>query len=269
MRKGYRERPLPFDPPGAAIFADDTIASVPCRIAQPRGSDTDAVLLHLHGGAYVFGPDNHNPVYGNLAVACDARIIAPDYRLAPEHPFPAAVEDSIAVYAALLQQGVEPGRLVVGGDSAGGGLALATLFGAREAGLAQPAAAVLLSAWADLTQSGESYRTRADVDPMIAYPLLSGMAQLYLAGADPQDARASPVFGDFKGLPPLLVHVGDHEVLLDDSRTVARRAREAGVEVTLEVWPEMIHGWHLFAPALPEATEAIDRIGEYVRGKLD
>jgi len=228
------------------------------------------VILYLHGGGYVLGGcATHRNLAARLALAADARVIVPEYRLAPEHPFPIAVEDAAAVYEALLESGIFPSRLAVAGDSAGGGLAAALLLSLRDSRRPLPALAVLISPWSDLSLSGDSYRTRADLDPIDRVLPLRRMAQCYLGKhSDPKAPLASPIFGDLSGLPPMLVQVGDHEVLLDDATRLAQKARGALVDVELKIWPEMWHGWHLAAPALPEANEAISQAGAYVRARM-
>jgi epsilon-lactone hydrolase len=227
------------------------------------------VLLHLHGGGYVMGScDSHRPLTARLAVACGMQAALPEYRLAPEHPFPAALEDAVAAYQALLDTGFEPGRIVLAGDSAGGGLCLSTLCALRDAGMPLPAAAVLLSPWTDMTFGGESIRTRAEADPWLCPELLEPMLQRFAPNVDRQDPRISPLFAELGGLPPMLVQVGDQEILLSDSTRLAERARAAGVEVELEVFPEVWHVFQLFAPVLPDADEALSKIGDFVRSRM-
>lgn len=228
----------------------------------------DRVIMYLHGGGYVAGSLlTHRELVGRLSRASGARALSVDYRLAPEHPYPAAIEDATAAYRWLLAQGIAPGKIVNAGDSAGGGLTIAALLAIRDAQLAQPAAGVAISPWVDLEGSGESVQTRAAADPMVQGDGLKGMAKLYLGDVGPRAPLASPIYADLKGLPPLLIHVGDAEVLLDDSTRLAGRAKAAGVDVRLEVWPEMIHVWHVFAPLLPEGQRGIEAVAEYIREK--
>jgi phosphinothricin tripeptide acetyl hydrolase len=194
-------------------------------------------------------------------------VLLPDYRLAPEHPFPAAVEDAVSAYRWLMAQRIAPARIVIAGDSAGGGLAVATLLALRDTGVSLPAAGVCISPWVDLTGSGQSYATRADVDPIVTRDGIDRMALAYLAGKDAKAPLASPLFADLHGLPPLLVQVGDAEVLLDDAVQLAARAKAAGVDATLDIWDEMIHVWHWFFPMLDEGQSAIDRIGQFVQAR--
>jgi epsilon-lactone hydrolase len=233
-------------------------------IAAP-GAMADRVILYLHGGGYVLGSINtHRAMISRIARASNARALAIDYRLAPEHPFPGAVEDSTAAYRWLLAQGCKPGRIVIAGDSAGGGLTLAALLAIRDAGLPMPAGAVPISPWTDLEGTGESVRTRAARDVMVTQDNLASSAKQYYGKHDPKNPLISPVHADFRGLPPMLIHVGDAEILLDDATRVAARAKAAGVHVELEVWDEMPHVWHVFAKILPEGQQAIDKIGRFV-----
>jgi epsilon-lactone hydrolase len=242
---------------------------VPAEWVSVPSSDPSIIVLYLHGGGYIIGSTNtHRDEVSRICRASAARALVIDYRLAPEHPFPAAVEDATAAYRWLLAQGIDPARIVIAGDSAGGGLTAATVVALRDAGERMPGAAVMMSAWADLTQSGESMKTKANVDPIIQQEFLDEAAGHYLNGADARDPLASPVYADLSGLPSLLLQVGERETLLDDSTRFAARAKAAGVDVTLEVWDEMIHVWQIFAPMLPEGQQAIDRIGKWVRERL-
>ncbi len=234
-------------------------------LSVPDGSD-DRVILFLHGGGYVIGSiQTHRSMIARLSRAAGARTLAIEYRLAPEHPFPAAVEDATAAYRWLLAQDVDPARLVICGDSAGGGLAVATLVSLRDAGETLPAAGVLLSPWTDLAATGDSLTTNAERDPLVQREGLENMARMYLGDADPRTPLASPLYADLDGLPPLLIHAGAAEAILDDSVRLDQRARAAGVESILEVWDDMVHVWHYFADMLPEGRAAIDRIGEFIR----
>jgi monoterpene epsilon-lactone hydrolase len=233
-------------------------------IAAP-GAEKDRVILYLHGGGYVVGSINtHRAMVSRIARASNARALAIDYRLAPEHPFPAAVEDTLAAYKWLLAQGYKPGRIVISGDSAGGGLAIVALLAIRDAKLPMPAGAVPISPWTDLEGTGESVRTRAARDVMVTQDNLASSAKQYYGAHDPKDPLVSPVHANFRGLPPMLIQVGDAEILLDDATRVAKSAKAAGVEVDLEVWDEMPHVWHVFAKLLPEGQQAIDKIGKFV-----
>jgi len=238
---------------------------VPAEWIVPPGAAEDRVILYLHGGGYVMGSINtHRAMVARIARASQAKALAIDYRMAPEHPFPAAIDDATAAYRWLLAQGYKPGKIVISGDSAGGGLTLATLIALRDAGTPLPAAGVPISAWADLEGTGASIKTRAATDPMVDLPGLSRMAKLYAGDHDLKNPLLSPIYADYRGLPPMLLQVGDAEILLDDSTRVADKAKAAGVEVELEAWDDMFHVWHVFAKILPEGQQAIDRIGSYV-----
>ncbi|MCW5893233.1 MAG: alpha/beta hydrolase [bacterium] len=245
------------------------VADVPCEWIVADGARDDAVLLYLHGGGYCIGSINtHRALVSRLSAATAMRGLAVDYRLAPEHPFPAALDDATAVYRWLLGQGVAPERVVVAGDSAGGGLTLATLLATRDAQLPRPAGGVCLSPWTDLEVTGATMDSHAERDPMIRRDGALRLAAAYLGAAPARTPLASPLHADLRGLPPLLVQVGTAETLLDDSVRLAERARAADVDVTLEPWEDMIHVWQAFAPLLPEADEAIAAIGSWVRARV-
>jgi monoterpene epsilon-lactone hydrolase len=252
--------------PADVICEKVNAGGVPAEWISAPGATADRVILYLHGGGYVVGSiSTHRAMVSRIARASDARALAIDYRLAPEHPFPAAVDDALASYRWLLVQGYKPGRIVIAGDSAGGGLTLAALLAMREAKLPMPAAAVPISPWTDLEGTGDSMRTRAARDVMVTQENLAQSAKQYYGANDPKNPLVSPVHADFRGLPPMLIHVGDAEILLDDATRVAERAKAAGVRVELEVWPDMPHVWHVFAKILPEGQQAIDQVGKFVR----
>jgi monoterpene epsilon-lactone hydrolase len=239
---------------------------VPAEWITTPGAAEDRVILYLHGGGYWGGSiGTHWDLVSRLSRTAGARGLAIDYRLAPEHPFPAAVEDSTAAYRWLISTGVDPARAAIVGDSAGGGLTVATLVALRDAGEPLPAAGVCLSPWVDLEGLGESMITKSDLDPMVRPEHLVDAANAYLGGAHPRTPLAAPLYADLTGLPPLLIQVGTAEVLLDDAARLAERARSAGVDVVLEAWDDMIHVWQAFAVILPEGQQAIDRIGEFIR----
>jgi monoterpene epsilon-lactone hydrolase len=226
----------------------------------------ERVVYYLHGGGYVIGSINtHREMISRLSRAASARVLIIDYRLAPENPFPAALDDSVAAYRWLLSVGVDPARLVIAGESAGGGLTLATLVALRDAGEPLPRAGICISPWVDLEGLGESIVTEAETDLLVDRDIGLIWAKAYLGSLDPRTPLASPLYADLTGLPPLLVQIGTAELLFDDARRLADHARAAGVGVTLEPWDDMIHMWHFFAAMLPEGQQAIDRIGEFVR----
>ncbi|HKD66506.1 MAG TPA: alpha/beta hydrolase [Candidatus Binataceae bacterium] len=261
MRAAFEQNAIPAQPDVKAERI--SAGGVDAEWITAPGAAADRVVLYLHGGGYVLGSvKTHRDLIGRISRAAQARVLALNYRLGPEHPFPAAVDDALAGYRYLLENKVQPSRIVVAGDSAGGGLTIAALIAIRDAGLRVPAAGVCLSPWVDMEGKGESMTTRAKADPVVQREGLVGMAQAYLGGKDPRTPLASPIHADLKGLPPLLIQVGDAETLLDDSTRIADKARAAGVQVKLEVWPEMIHVWQMFASFLPEGQEAVDGIGK-------
>jgi monoterpene epsilon-lactone hydrolase len=237
-------------------------------IATPETS-AERVILYFHGGSYNSGSIKaFRPLVANIANAARARALIVDYRLAPEYPFPAAVEDANIAYRWLLDNGFSPDRIVIAGDSCGGGLALALLISLRDAGEVLPAAAVCLSPWTDLTFSGESWETNAKKDIMLDPGALRESAQVYLGESDPRTPLASPLYADLRDLPPILIQVGSDELILSDSTRLAERARAAGADVTLEVWEGMQHEWHFAADMLPEGRQAVERIGQFVQDHL-
>ena len=231
-----------------------------------EGTTDSRVVLYFHGGGYIIGsPRTHRAMLAELSKSSAARVLALDYRLAPEHTFPAPVEDSTAAYRWLLNEGYDPARIAVAGDSAGGGLTVAAMVQIRYLGLPMPAAGVCVSPWVDMEGLGDSMETRATADPMVGKESLLVSAKTYLGGADARAPLAAPIYADLRRLPPILIQVGDAEVLLDDSTRLAGIAREAGVEVQMDVWDDMIHVWHLFAPMLPEGKQAISQAGEFIK----
>ncbi|MEW6554914.1 MAG: alpha/beta hydrolase [Actinomycetota bacterium] len=245
------------------------VPGIPAEWLIPDKAASDKVLLYLHGGGYVIGNINsHRAMVSQIAMAAGCRALMIEYRLAPEHKLPAAVEDAASAYRWLLAQGYEPGNVVIAGDSAGGGLTAATLVYLRDAGDPPPAAAMMLSPWADLEVTGESCRTVGRRDPMVKSDHLKRWAVMYLGGKEPRDPLASPIHADLTGLPPLLIHVGTCEVLLDDARRLAEKAREDGVPVELYECDGMFHVWQFFSPMVPESKDAVQRLGRFYRDKV-
>ena len=266
FRQLYEEMARQFPVPDGVTIDAVSAGGVPAEMVRAQGARTDAAMLYLHGGGYIIGsPGTHRHLIAALSQAAGVPVLAPDYRLAPEAPFPAAVEDAVTAYEWLCGQGIAPERIVIGGDSAGGGLTVATLLALRDRGLPLPAAGVCISPWTDLTLTAESYTTRAEADPMVDHAGLDRMAQAYLSGQDAKTPLASPHFADLRGLPPLLIQVGTDEVLLDDAVQLEAKVKAAGGQATLEVWDDMIHVWHYFFPMLAEGREAIARIGAFVQ----
>jgi monoterpene epsilon-lactone hydrolase len=233
------------------------------------GNESESVILYFHSGVYVIGSAAATvPLVGDLVRRTGVNAITLDYRLAPEHPYPAALEDARTAYEGLLEQGMDPGRIVLAGESAGGGLAVATLLASREAGLPMPSCAFLMSPYADLTLSGETLEERQTLDPILTPEGLRVRAPEYLAGADPSDPLISPIFGDLSGLPPLLIQVGSHEILLSDALRLAARAATSDVAVTLDVTPGVPHVFQGFAGLLDEAAAALERASDFVKAQL-
>lgn len=249
----------------------DTIAGVPCEWVWTRISeDSPDVTIYLHGGGFVAGsPASHFDLAKRLSKSSLSRVLLVDYRLSPDHCYPAQLDDVLAVYRAVLDSGQAPQRLALAGDSAGGNLALALLMRARQLGLPLPVGLVCYSPWTDLTHSGASIGSNAERDTLIPVNLLDPLAALYGGGHDLSDPLLSPLFGDYAGFPPLQLHVAEDEVLLDDTLRLDARARAAGVPVETHVWPQLPHAFPVFAEMLPEGRTAIRQSGEFLRGCFD
>jgi epsilon-lactone hydrolase len=259
---------LTSEPEGVTWSPVDA-GGVPAIWAIPPDGADDRVLEYLHGGGYVLGSaEVYKRFTGHLANAIGCRVLNVDYGLAPENPHPGPVNDSVTVYRWLLDQGYRPEHLAIAGDSAGGGLTLATLLKLRADGLPQPAAAVPISPWTDMEGLGESMQTNAERDVLVRAGELKGMTDLFLGGGDPRDPLAAPVHGDYSGLCALYIQVGGDETLLDDARRVETRARAHGVNVELDVFPEMQHVFQMAAGNMPEADDAVARIGTFLRARL-
>ncbi len=234
---------------------------------EPVGAGSaQRTVLYFHGGGYFFcSPATHRSIGLALATGAEAQLFSLDYRLAPEHLYPAALDDAVAAYRALLAQGIPANRILLGGDSAGGGLALATLLALKAAGDTLPAGAVLFSPWTDLAATGETLVTNDRSDVMFYGSGVREGGRVYLGDADPTDPLASPLYGDFAGLPPLFIQASDAEVLLDDSRRVAEKAKAVGVRVDFRAWPRLPHVWQIFTPMLPEARAALADASRFIR----
>ncbi len=259
---------VPRPPGGTKTTTIDAegINAVETLVRQAR---TDRCVLYFHGGGYTFGSE---PLVRDftwrLGAAARASVLYFDYRLAPEHPFPAAVDDASKVYRWLARR-IDPARIVFVGDSAGGGLVLATLYKMRDEGFALPRAAVAISPWTDLALTGPSLQSNAKSDPMMDVARMPAFARCYLGDADPRHPYASPLYGDAAGLPPMLIQVGSDEILRDDATRMAAKLREAGCRIELEEWPRMPHVWHHYARLIPEGRQAIERIGAFLQAKLN
>jgi len=243
---------------------------VPAEWHVPPGKDDADVLLYLHGGAFMFGsPSSHRHLTARLAADAGLRCLSVDYRLIPEHPFPAALDDAVAAYRWALDHVGDATRLAVAGDSAGGGLAVAMMVRARDEGMPLPAAAYLMSPWTDMACDRSTFHTRATVDPSIDPASLREAARLYLAGQLSATPLASPVYADHRGLPPTLIQVGENEVLLDDARDLATAMRRAGVPARLDVWDHMVHVWQALHPLLKDGRKAVEQGGTFLRRHMD
>ena len=272
----YRQRRKDIDARGLAYGLPADVGVEPATANGVRAEWTitpnatrDAALIYLHGGGYVIGSlDSHRHLVAEAGRACGIAALALDYRLAPEHPFPAAVDDALAGYRFLLARGIAPGRIAIAGDSAGGGLVVAAMLAIRNAGLAQPGCGWCISPWVDMEAVGETMTSRAAADPTVQRAGLLDMAKLYLNGADPRSPLAAPIYADLSGLAPLMIQVGACETLLDDALRLAKAAGAADVRVDLQIWPEMIHVWHLFHPELKAGLRAIEAGGAFVRAML-
>jgi len=256
-------------PPLGTKTRNFSLNGLPARTITVRKARPGTEVLFLHGGAYSVGSfRNYGHFTWRLGKAARARVLALDYRMAPEHPYPAALNDALAAYCWLLDQGARPDRILLAGDSAGGGLTLALLLKLRDEGVPLPAGAVALSPWTDLATTGASLHTKADTDPMLVASEIPHHAAMYLGGADPRDPYASPLYGDPRGLPPTLIQAGGDEVLLDDAVRMAEKMQAAGCDVELQVSPRMPHVFQLLATVMPEAQAAVVEIARFARRVL-
>jgi len=270
LRRGMATRREPTIPDVQCIRIE--INGIPCEWVIAKGADPAVRLLYLHGGGFISGSGAfYLPLAAHISAAAKCVVLLPDYRLAPEHPFPAALEDCLSVYQALME--IEPEdedsrtATFIAGDSAGGGLTLSTLLALRDRGKAMPNGGIALSPFADLTLGSESLHSEAQHDPIMHPKCLPDFVDRYVGGADARNPLVSPVFGDYAGIPPLLIQVGEHEIIRDDSVRTAAKAREAGVDVTLEVWPGMFHVFQSHEPLLPEGREAVEHIAKFIRAR--
>lgn len=258
-----------FKSPHAHRFTPVQAGSVPGAWIETPDSRQDNIILYLHGGGYNSGSiHSHRPLAANIAQAAQCRALIIDYRLAPEHPFPAAVQDTREAFDWLVENQADPRQIIIAGDSCGGGLAISLLIHLRDEQQPLPAAVVCLSPWTDLTFSGESWQTNHKKDIMLDALSLKKAAQIYLGTASPDTPLASPLYADLKDLPPILIQVGSDELILSDSTGLADRAKTFGVDVTLEVWGGMQHEWQFAANFIPEGRQAIERIGQFIQDQL-
>jgi acetyl esterase/lipase len=252
---------------GPAEIVPVTIGTLKAEWVRPPKAEGHRVILYFHGGGYCFGsPAEHRHLVARLCESAQARGLSIDYRLAPEHPFPAALDDAVTAYRWLIAQGINPAGIILAGDSAGGGLAIATAMALRDGGAPLPRAIVTLSPWTDLALTGWTILTKAQADPSQSWETLAVCARHYLKNTAPTNPFASPLYGNFRGLPPLLIHVGSDEILRDDATRVAERAEAAGCDVSVEVWDGMPHVFQFYT-RLPEARGSLDRIGSFIRSR--
>jgi monoterpene epsilon-lactone hydrolase len=269
MRLDADARSKAFGLPADVTVQPVTANGVKSEWTSTPDADPSSAILYLHGGGYVIcSLESHRHLVAEVGRAAGTRTLAIDYRLAPEHPFPAPVEDTVAAYRYLLDSGLKPNRIALAGDSAGGGLVVGALLAIREAGLPLPACGWCISPWVDMQALGASFVDRAATDPTVQKATIQMMAQWYLGDADPRHPHAAPIYGDLRGLPPLLIQVGAAETLLDDSILLARTAGIADVVVDLQIWPEMIHIWHIYFPMLSAGRRAIASGGSFVRNAV-
>ena len=253
--------------PRGATLKPEKADGVSVEWIVPPNAAAQPVILYLHGGGWTLGWYNsHRWLVAHICRAAASRALAVDYRLAPENPFPAALEDCLAAYRWLLKSGTPPQQIVIVGDSAGGNLALTTLMALRDAGDLLPAAAVCISPMTDLAGTGESFKTNKD--PLLTARFALSMARHYVGNQDPCLPLISPHYGNLSGLPRLLIHVGEDEILLSDAARLTDNARAAGVDVSLVIWPKMWHVWHVFVPYLPEAQQAVNAIGAFIHERI-
>lgn len=247
----------------------ESIDGIPCDWLVPDNCDDAPLIVYLHGGAYVMGsPATHRRLASFIAVSAGMRVVLPDYRLAPEHRFPSQLEDSLTVWRALVRGGLDPGKMAIGGDSAGGNLSVATMLALRDSGEALPAACILLSPWLDLAGEGESHSTRSHYDPWFEPEKMPALVAHFCDRSQLREPLVSPVFADASGIPPTLIQVGDHEILLSDATRLADNIRASGGRVELQVWPDMWHVFQYFVGQMPESAKAIGDIGRFLRSEF-
>ncbi|MDE0753552.1 MAG: alpha/beta hydrolase [Woeseiaceae bacterium] len=268
LRKGLESRTSILPPARRVSIRATVIDDIGCEWHVPEGCEDAPIILYLHGGAFVMGsPATHRRLVSHIARAAGMRALVPDYRLAPEHRFPAALEDSLKMYRHLRSR-QDDAKLIIGGDSAGGNLSAATLLALRDAGEELPVACFLMSPWLDMTAAGESLQTRATSDPWFRPEHVAPTAAKVFSEFERRNPLVSPIFADASNLPPILIHVGDHEILLSDSTRLADNIRQAGGDVELRVWDGMWHVFQFFVGQMPESDRSIKEIGHFLRSKV-
>lgn len=270
MREGFESRTAILPSARGVKIQSEDIKGVSCEWHIPAGCENAPIIYYLHGGAYIMGsPATHRRLVSYIARAARMRAVVPNYRLAPEHRFPAALEDSLAVYRQLIQHCTDSTNIAIGGDSAGGNLSMATLLALRDGGEDMPGACFLISPWLDMTGAGETVKTRAGIDPWFRPEHIAPSAEKIFTESDKKNPLVSPVFADAGNLPTMLIHVGDHEILLSDSTRLADNIVQAGGEVSLRIWPEMWHVFQFFVGQMPESNASISEIAQFLRAKID
>jgi len=269
LRKGMEGIMARLQMPNGVHFSRFNVNGIPAARFKPQKANENIVMLYFHGGAYALGSvQTHKTLIARIARKAGIYALAIDYRLAPEHPFPADLDDAILAYKWLLDKKYSPKNIIFAGDSAGGGLSLAAILKLKEENLPLPAAAICLSPWTDLLATGNSMQEKAHIDPMLAPKLVHHFADMYAKQQNKQNPYISPLYGDFSDFPPIFIQVGTSEILLDDAKRLATKARQAGVEVELEIWDEMPHVWQACGPYLPESRKAIASIAEYINKNI-
>ena len=265
IRKGLEDATrLAFLPANTSV-EEISFSGIPAEWVYSKKADEENVVLYLHGGGYNSGsPSTHRELAAHISKDSKAKVLLTDYRLAPEYPFPAALEDSIQSYRWLIEAGYSSDKIAIAGDSAGGGLTLATCVSLKDSNDPMPSSLVCISPWTDLEITGESVEALENIDPMVNLASMQLMASNYIATNDPRSPLISPLHADFSKFPPILIHVGSNEMLLDDSKRVAEKAKQAGVDVTLNIYQEMWHVFHVFYRLMPEAKKAVRAIGSFI-----
>lgn len=269
IRDAYAKMLGQNQPPAGVRFEAVDMGGVPATLVTPDELKTDAVLMYIHGGAYIVGrPDGYHGIGGNYAKMLGARVYMPDYRLAPEHQFPAPIDDTLRAYEWLLEQNIAASKIAFAGESAGGAMVVSVMVAAKSKGLPLPAVGSSISPWANLEHTGVSMSNREGLDPLNSKPVLDILARAFLGGTLANHPLASPVFADVTGLPPILVQIGENELMLSDAMRLANHLADNRVRVNLEVWPGMFHAWHFYAGMLAEGQQALESSVRFIEAGL-
>lgn len=269
IRDAYAKMLGQNQPPAGVRFEAVDMGGVPATLVTPDELKTDAVLMYIHGGAYIVGrPDGYHGIGGNYAKMLGARVYMPDYRLAPEHQFPAPIDDTLRAYEWLLEQNIAASKIAFAGESAGGAMVVSVMVAAKSKGLPLPAVGSSISPWANLEHTGASMSNREGLDPLNSKPVLDILARAFLGDTLANHPLASPVFADVTGLPPILVQIGENELMLSDAMRLANHLADNRVRVNLEVWPGMFHAWHFYAGMLAEGQQALESSVRFIEAGL-